>query len=192
MELKLLHMVTADPLRTPTFVMFGDPDYFFQTFGADVVVNPGFAWNHGGVSPDINVTWLGMVGPGVDLAGVDSATWSDHTDIRPTILSLVGLTDEYQHEGRALTEKFSGWAIPSAVRKSAYFVPLAQAFKQINAPLGALGMASLQASTAALESRDPGDSTYNFVEGQLASFTVQRDALDAQILPLKFLGEQSG
>jgi len=44
-ELKLLHMITDDPLRTPTYVMFGDPDYFFQTFGPDVVVNPGFAWN---------------------------------------------------------------------------------------------------------------------------------------------------
>jgi hypothetical protein len=47
-ELKLLHMVTGDPLRTPTFVMFGNPDYFFQTSvpaGApNVGVNPGFAW----------------------------------------------------------------------------------------------------------------------------------------------------
>lgn len=183
-ELKLLHIVTADPLRTPTFVMFADPDYFFQTFGADVVVNPGFAWNHGGVAPEINVTWLGLVGPGVDQAGVDNATWSDHSDIRPTFLALLGLNDDYQHEGRALTEKLSGWAIPSAVRKSAYFVPLAQAFKEINAPVGPLGLASLQASTAGLESNDPGDSTYNFIEGQLATFTSQRDALAGQMLTL--------
>jgi hypothetical protein len=27
-EERMLHMVTADPLRTPTFTMFGDPDYF--------------------------------------------------------------------------------------------------------------------------------------------------------------------
>jgi len=50
--MKLLHMITGDPLRTPTFVLFGNPDYFFQTFvpaGApNVGVNPGFAWNHGG------------------------------------------------------------------------------------------------------------------------------------------------
>jgi len=103
----------------------------------------------------------------------------------PTILSLVGLADDYPHEGRALTETFTGWSTPSAVRKSAYFVPLEQAFKQINAPVGALGLASLQASTAGLESNDAGDSTYNFVEGQLATFTSQRDALAGQMLNLR-------
>jgi hypothetical protein len=181
-ELKLLHMVTGDPLRTPTFVMFGDPNYFFQTSGVDVTVNPSFAWNHGGVAPEITTTWLGLAGPGVDQAGVDNTTWSDHTDIRPTMLNLLGLTDDYQHEGRSLTEKFSGWAQPSAVKKSAYFVGLAQAFKQINAPVGALGLASLQASTVGLESGDVG--TYTRIENQLASFTSQRDALSAQILAL--------
>ena len=29
--MKLLHMVTASPARTPTFTMFGDDDYFFET-----------------------------------------------------------------------------------------------------------------------------------------------------------------
>jgi hypothetical protein len=29
-ELRLLHMITGDPQRTPTFVMFGDPDYYFE------------------------------------------------------------------------------------------------------------------------------------------------------------------
>ena len=32
-EQKLLHMVTADPNRTPNFIMFGNPDYFFLTSG---------------------------------------------------------------------------------------------------------------------------------------------------------------
>ena len=30
-EMKLLHMVTSSPARTPSLTMFGDPDYFFQT-----------------------------------------------------------------------------------------------------------------------------------------------------------------
>ena len=62
-------MVSGDPQRTPTFTAFADPDYF--VFGgaatllvACVAVQPGFAWNHGDFSPDINETWLGMVGPG--------------------------------------------------------------------------------------------------------------------------------
>src|SRR4029079_937301 len=28
-EMKTLHMVTADPFRTPTFTPFADPDWFF-------------------------------------------------------------------------------------------------------------------------------------------------------------------
>ena len=30
-ELKALHMINTDPQRTPTFVVFGNPDFFFQT-----------------------------------------------------------------------------------------------------------------------------------------------------------------
>jgi hypothetical protein len=188
-ELKLLHMITADPPRTPTFVLFADPNYFLFAGAPNcnspcVTEQPGFAWNHGDFQSDITTTWLGMVGPGVDQAGVDSVTWSDHADIRPTILTLLGLQDDYTHEGRALAEKFSGWAIPRAVRQSAYFVSLAQALKQIDAPVGPLGLASLRASTAGLESNDAGDATYNYVEGQLDSFTSQRDALAAQMLTL--------
>jgi len=188
-ELNLLHMITADPARTPTFVLFADPNYFLFAGAPNcnapcVTEDPRFAWNHGDFQPDITTTWLGMVGPGVDQAGVDSATWSDHADIRPTILTLLGLQDDYSHEGRVLAEKFSGWAVPSAVRSSAYFVPLAQALKQIDAPVGPLGLASLQASTAGLESNDAGDATYNYIEGQLASFTSQRDAIAAQMLTL--------
>lgn len=188
-EMKLLHMITADPARTPTFVLFADPNYFLFAGAANcnsacVTEQPGFAWNHGDFQSDITTTWLGVVGPGVDQAGVDGTTWSDHTDIRPTMLTLLGLKDDYQHEGRALVEKFSGWAQPFAVKKSANFVALAQALKQIDAPVGALGLASLHASTIALESDGAGDATYTSIENQLASFTAQRDALAAQILPL--------
>jgi hypothetical protein len=93
-EENLLHMVTADPNRTPTFTMFGDPDYFFLTFGPDASENGGFAWNHGGVAPEINNTWLGLVGPGVKVKGVDEDVWSDHADVRPTMLVLLGLQDD--------------------------------------------------------------------------------------------------
>ncbi len=187
--MKLLHMITADPARTPTFILFADPNYFLFAGAPNcnspcVTEQPGFAWNHGDFQPDITTAWLGMVGPGVDQAGVDSTTWSDHTDIRPTMLVLLGLADDYSHEGRALTEKLSGWAQPSAVKKSANFVALAEALKQIDAPVGPLGLASLQASTVALQSNDAGESTYSNIETQLASFTSQRDALAAQILSL--------
>jgi hypothetical protein len=174
-EEKLLHMVTADPKRTPTFTMFADPDYFFLTFGADAVENPGFAWNHGGVAPEINNTWLGLVGPGVRVGGVDDETWSDHTDIRPTMLVLLGLKDDYPSQGRALVEEFHGWALPDAVSNSGEeFTTLARAYKKINAPLGKLGLASLRISTKALAGDD---STYTNLESKLSGITSARNIL---------------
>jgi hypothetical protein len=202
-EFQMLHMQTFDPNRTPSFTIFANPDYFVtgstacgtskKPAMACVTQQAGFAWNHGDVQPQITTTWLGLVGPGVDQAGVDNTTFSDHTDVRPTVLTLVGLTDDYPHEGRALTERFSGWAQPSAVKQSANFVALAQILKQINAPVGPLGLASLHASTLAMESGSAGDdSTYTSVENQLASFTAQRDALVAQIVPLLEAAEFNG
>ncbi len=188
-EMNLLHLITADPARTPTFIMFADPNYFLFAGAANctspcVTENPQFAWNHGDVQSDITTTWLGMVGPGIEDQGIDNDTWSDHTDIRPTLLALLGLTDDYSHDGRVLAEDLKGWAQPAAVRKSDFFIPLAQVLKQIDAPIGQLGLASLSVSTTALKSNDAGDATYNQLENQLISITSQRDALAAQILAL--------
>jgi hypothetical protein len=161
-------------------VMFADPDYFFQTFGVDVRVNPSFAWNHGGVAPEINNTWLGMVGPGVKVKGIDDEVWSDHTDIRPTILSLVGLKDDYQSQGRVLAENLHHWALPGGVEDSREeFVELARAYKRINAPVGELGLASLKASTKALAGDD---NTYNRLETQLSFITALRNHLADEML----------
>jgi hypothetical protein len=173
-------MITGDPLRTPTFVMFADPDYFFQTFGADVRVNPGFAWNHGGVAPEINTTFLGLVGPGVKVKGVDDDVWSDHTDIRPTLLSLVGLQDDYQSQGRVLAEDLHRWALPDGIEdKGDEFAELARAYKRINAPVGELGLATLKISTAALAGDE---ETYNDLESRLQFITDFRDNLAAKML----------
>ncbi|HEX8990610.1 MAG TPA: hypothetical protein VF784_02935 [Anaerolineales bacterium] len=189
-EMKLLHMITADPARTPTFTWFARPDYFFSAGAPNcnspcVQINPAFAWNHGDVTPDITTTWLGMVGPGVDQVGIDSSTWSDHTDVRPTMLALVGLTDDYVHDGRVLTEDLNGWAIPAAARKNGVFVPLAQVYKQLNASVGQLGLDTLQISTKALSSGSASDdSTYASLESQLSSINSQRDALAGQMIAL--------
>src|SRR5438093_907173 len=120
-EMRILHMVTADPARTPTFTLFADPNYFLFAAAPNcnspcVTEVPGFAWNHGDVQSDIVTTWLGMVGPGVTNLGIDNTTWSDHTDIRPTLMVLLGLKDDYSHVGRALTEDLDGWARPEATR----------------------------------------------------------------------------
>src|SRR5262249_10053158 len=106
--LKALHMINADPRRTMSFTMVAQPDYFFETFSpcpspSQGCVNDGFAWIHGDYSNDIGQTWLGMVGPGVSNNGLDHDTWSDHTDIVPTIMSLVGLKADYLPDGRVIT-----------------------------------------------------------------------------------------
>ena len=190
-EMKLLHMITADPARTPTLTMFARPDYFLFAGAPNcnnpcVAVNPAFAWNHGDVTPDITVTWLGMVGPGVRHEGVNHSVWSDHTDIRPTMLMLLGLHDDYLHDGRAITEPLYAWALPpSLLAHRETLLRLGAVYKQINAAVGQLGLDSLQISTQALESGSPADdSTYTTLENQLATITARRNALAAQMQAL--------
>ena len=209
--MKTLHMITADPFRTPTFTPFADANWFFFATGGTtptLCATPGacafipartsqsFAWNHGDIQDEIASTWVGYVGQGIDVSGSDSTTWSDHTDVRPTILELVGLKDDYVHDGRVVSEVLQGYAQPAAVKKSTSFVPLAQMYKQLNAPFGQFGMAILKASTVALASNDAGDATYNSIEGQIQSLTSQRDSLAAQMNALldgaEFKGQAFG
>jgi len=63
-------------------------------------------------------------------------------------------------------------------------IRLAQVYKQINAAVGQLGLASLAISTKALESSSPNDSTYTNLENQLSSITTQRNELTAQMSSL--------
>jgi hypothetical protein len=195
-EMKTLHMVTADPFRTPTFTPFADPNwFFFATGGATCATqaacafipartSQSFAWNHGDIQDEIASTWVGYVGQGVDQSGIDGATWSDHTDVRPTILELVGLKDDYVHDGRVISEILQGYARPSALKQSGSFVALAQIYKQLNASFGEFAMDTLKASTKALASNDSGDATYTTIEGQIQSLTADRDALVAQMIGL--------
>ena len=191
--MKTLHMVTADPFRTPTFTPFADPNWFFFATGATTCVamadcafipartSQSFAWNHGDIQDEIASTWVGYVGRGVEDIGIDSRTWSDHTDVRPTILNLVGLKDDYVHDGRVIAEIVEGSALPRAVKRSPGFIALARIYKQLNAPFGQFAMATLKASTKALASNDPNDATYTSIEGQIQSLTARRDALAGEI-----------
>jgi hypothetical protein len=198
--MKTLHMVTADPFRTQTFTSFADPNWFFFATGATtpaVCATPAtcafipgrtsqsFAWNHGDIQDEIASTWVGYVGQGVDQAGVNGNVWSDHTDVRPTILNLVGLKDDYVHDGRVVSEVLQGYAQPAAVKKSTSFVPLAQMYKRLNAPFGEFSMAVVKSSTLALGSGDANsDATYISIEGHIDTLTNQRNALVAQMIAL--------
>jgi hypothetical protein len=180
-EMQLLHMVTADPARTPTFTWFANPDYFLFAGARNcsspcVTINSAFAWNHGDIGQDINVTWLGVVGPGVRNLGVKDDLWTDHSDIRPTLLALAGLHDDYIHSGRPITEIMTG------TRQD--LDRLAAVYKQINAPVGQLGLDSAAFATRAILSSSAGDQQYLDADSTLASWTAQRDALASQMIAL--------
>jgi hypothetical protein len=196
-EEKILHMVTADPKRTPTFTLFADPEwFFFATGGPDCSTPPvppigpcvsipppstqTFAWNHGDIQDEIASTWVGYVGPGVKHLGTASP-WTDHTDLRPTILSLLGLTDDYRSDGRVIWEILDPSVLPASLTSSAKITDLANVYKQIEASFGDFSMTSLRISTTALASTSVGDRTYGLIETKLADLGAQRDALALQI-----------
>jgi len=181
-EMGLLHMITADPARTPNFTMFGAPDYFFLACdacgSATPTEDPTNAWNHGGIQPEIGQLWLGMVGPGVRQAGGAGIQFSDHTDVRPTVLALTGLQDDYGTDGRVLFEALDPSALRQAISDhSDTLLGLGRLYKQINAPFGELGLTSLKVSTYALASSSSDDKTFTNLEKKIADWRSQRDSL---------------
>jgi hypothetical protein len=190
-EEEALHMVTADPKRTPTLTLFGQDDFFFQTANSGTCspsiaecVDPKFAWNHGDDQQEIANTWLAMVGPGVDNNGVDDQTWTDHVDARPTMLALLGLQDPYVDDGRVITQIVNDKAQPKTLDKHDTTVQqLGDIYKQINAPFGQFGMDTLTASTIALKQpgTTAGNLKYDSIETSIANLTSQRDVLAGAI-----------
>jgi arylsulfatase A-like enzyme len=180
--MKLLHMVTQDPARTPSFTMFGDPDYFFLTSPTDTCNSPAncvveaaaFAWNHGDIQPEITTTWLGMAGPGVRHLGVTREVWPDHADIRPTLLALVGLDDDCTHDGIPLFEFTRSGSSGGDARSEA-----ARIYKQLNAPIGEFGLGVIALITQAIKNHDPvGDAQ---TVGQLEALGADRDRIAAAL-----------
>jgi hypothetical protein len=218
-EEAILHMVNADPARTPTLAMFARPDYFLSTGAANctspcVSQNTGFAYNHGDYAAEIDTNFVGLVGPGVANLGVDGSapdagpnsagpnsgqttvpdsgttgTWVDETDIRPTLLYLAGLHDDYQSDGRVISEVLSS---SGATLGSSKVQAVGQCYKQLNSSVGIVGTSTLQASTRALESTSPGDQTYLNTEQQLADLEQNRDVQAGRIKKALDASEFSG
>jgi arylsulfatase A-like enzyme len=185
--MKALHMITTgDPARNATFVLFADPNYFitdFPTSACETCINPLFAWNHGDIQSEIARTWLGFVGPGVRREGIVSDVWTDHTDVRPTMLTLLGLKDDYGHDGRVIVEPLDEWAVPHSLREHREKLSrLGAMYKQVNAAFGRFAMDTLAASTQALKSgSDSEDSEYAHTQARIQDLTSQRDALASQM-----------
>jgi len=204
-EETILHMVNADPNREPTLTMFGDPSFYFQvacdgntsTPGCPVQ-NPGYAWNHGDIQPEIATTWQGWVGPGIKNLGETSSIWTDHTDARATLMTVLGLSDDYNWDGAAIAPIIGstggGWdwyshghdrggnALPWTIRANERaYDALDAAYKQVDAPFGQFGLQTLNADTGALASNTSSDSTYTGMTSQLQACESQRTGLVSQI-----------
>ncbi len=201
-EQRILHMQTADPLRTPSFTMFPVPDYFFATTGSpNVTVNPNFAYNHGYYSPNIDVTWSSFAGPGVAANGIDGptpeqsnesqdpnsthtvpeastrGTWAEEVDIRPTMLWLLGLGDDYATDGRVVSQVLAH-PTPALTGTQA----LAAAYQRINSSVGPLATTTLIADSRALASGSAGDdSRYADTEAALQKIADRRDRLATEM-----------
>ncbi len=195
-EEQILHMANSDPNRTPTFTLFGDPAFYLegecdyvgaaqgQTPGPVTNEGPGcpaqdngYAWNHGDIQPEIASTWQGWVGPGVKNLGETGAIWTDHTDARPTLLTLLGLRDDYAWDGAAIAPIMDTlpWTIKVDERD---YDALRAVYKQLDAPFGDFGMSTLNADTSALKSgSDASDGTYVLMDSQLQTCEDQRAAL---------------
>jgi hypothetical protein len=206
----ILHMVNADPARTPTFAMFAKPDYFLQAgslppscLGALVCQETGFAYDHGDYAAEIDTNWLGVAGPGVAHLGLDGSpagagpssagansgqvtvpgsgttgTWIDETDIRPTLMYLTGLRDDYEHDGRVVTQLLTERS--DALRAPAV-AALGACYKQLNSSVGEFGTATLQAATTAIESATAGDQAYLRTDRVLSALERVRDSLAGKI-----------
>jgi hypothetical protein len=207
-EEAILHMVNADPARTPTFALFAKPDYYLYNGGTScsgpcVTQDTGFAWDHGAYAAEINTNWVGFAGPGVKNLGLDgqapgagpnsagpnsgqvvaansgtTGTWADETDIRPTLIYLTGLKDDYEHDGRVITQILSD---PNRALSSPAVTSLGACYKQINSSVGQFGNFTLQASTAAVESSSIGDTQYKTINAALTGLDRLRDALALRI-----------
>jgi hypothetical protein len=207
-EEAILHFVNADPARTPTLAMFARPDYYLQTgpaacSGACVQQNTGFAWDHGDYAAEIDTNYAGFVGPGVRELGLDGPSasqgttssgpdsgqievaqdhfpgpWVDETDIRPTIMYLTGLRDDYVADGRVITQILGH---PNRALAAPGVTSLGECYKQLNSSVGDFGAATLQADTDAIDSSSPGDQVYVRTDQALRGLEVARDRLAGQI-----------
>jgi hypothetical protein len=229
---QLLHFVNADPNRTPSFTVFPKGDFFLTSNVNDIAatsthppildgcpagttaanastncvsISNAFAWDHGYYAPEIDNTWLGIVGPGVANNGLDGrsaadgpnsadgansnpqlvtpnddpGTWGDETDLRPTLMALTGLKDDYVGDGRVLVEDLTN---PPDKAGQPKFRRLAVCYKQLNSSVGQFGTDLIVADTAALKTGSSSDdSTYDSVLDQITSLGAARDALATKI-----------
>jgi hypothetical protein len=185
------------------FLTTGKTNCTASGLGGCVTQTTGFAYDHGAYAAEINTNYVGFVGPGVRNLGLDGPAanagatssgpdsgqitvadthfpgpWVDETDIRPTMMYLTGLKDDYEHDGRVITQILSD---PNHALRLPHVTALGACYKQLNSSVGQFGAATLTASTNAIESTSTGDATFTSVDNQLQQLEVARDAIAGKI-----------
>ncbi len=104
-------------------------------------------------------------------------TWVEETDLRPTLLHIAGLTDDYQSDGRVISQVLTSPA--SSLRDTE---ALAVAYQQINSSVGQFATDTMIADSAALASGSANnDSAYKSEQAQLRHLADNRDALAGEM-----------
>jgi hypothetical protein len=125
---------------------------------------------------------MAFVGAGVSNLGV-SDVWASETDTRPTMMAVLGLHDDYTHEGRVLTEILDRTALPASLASPDY-TGLAQMYTAIESPVGPFGMETLSLSTRAISSSSSHDHIYANEESRIAALGNRRDAVGQDMIAL--------
>jgi hypothetical protein len=209
-EEAILHLVNADPARTPTLTLFAKPDFWVQggptSCGTSCVTqNTSYAWDHGDYSASINNNWAAFAGPDVANLGLDGSTPaqgpssagpdSGQETVPQQSASNPGTwVDETDLQPTmlylvGLKEDYvpDGRVIsqilatvPTALAP-APVVALSTCFKQLDSSVGVFGTATLQAATAAIESSSAGDQTYTLTDAALSALEHSRDYLVGEV-----------
>ncbi len=104
-------------------------------------------------------------------------TWVEETDIRPTMLQLLGLTDDYQSDGHVITQALT--SVPAALAATA---DLAKGYAQINSSVGQFATDTLIAESKALAGGSASDdSAYATEQATLKQLADDRDQAAAKI-----------
>ena len=158
-------------------------------------LNNGFAWDHGYYAPEIDTTWLGVVGPGVAHKGVDGLgpadgpSSADGANANPQLVQRgreeprhVGRPHRHPaddhgarrsqgrlHDRRSCADRGSENSAGQTGDKK--FQALAVCYKQLNSSVGQFGTDVLVADTAALKTGSSSDdSAYQAVASKIKAW----------------------
>jgi hypothetical protein len=94
------------------------------------------------------------------------------------MMYLLGLTDDYEHDGRVITQTLTS---PNKALRASGVATLGDCYKQLNSSVGEFGTDTLRFATKGIESTSPGDAQYLATDQTLKTLDLRRDQLAAVI-----------